>query len=218
MPQRHQNHTADLLQRVEEEQKCIEHRCAFLAQLQAIQERHIQGIERLAVQEDSHCIQHLRTAEVQACLWEGHLRRQLPQLEVQCRHEFVAWIRLKWACAVTASPINPTWQPASPYTVVSTHPYNIDPRELRATIREVELLIRHPDAKEITNIKRLIVTCHNKVLLYLNQEIQQLIEEIHGQYRRLNALWEQELCLSEEGDTNPNPNTLLRSQSNKQRH
>jgi hypothetical protein len=85
--------------------------------------------------------------------------------------------------------------------MVSTHRYNIDPQDLRAIIREVKLLIRHPDAKEVTNIDRLIITCHNDVIHYLNQKLQQLIEEIHGQYGRFNALWEQELRLLEEGDT-----------------
>jgi hypothetical protein len=82
MPQQRQNHTADLLRRVEDEGKLIEHCCAFLAQLRAIQEHRIQGIERLVVQRDSCCIQCLRTAEVQECLCEGHLRHQLLCLEV----------------------------------------------------------------------------------------------------------------------------------------
>jgi hypothetical protein len=197
MPQQCQNHTANLLHCVEEECRRIKHRCALLAQLRAIQERHIHGIKRLIVQEDLCHIQRLSTAEVQACLWEGHLRHQLR------RHEFAAQIRLKWGCVVTTPPINPTWQPATLHIVVSTHQYNFHLRELRATIREVGLLIRHPEAKEVTNIDRLIVTPNNDVIHYLNQELQQLIEEIHGQYGRLNALWEQELHLSEEGDTNP---------------
>jgi hypothetical protein len=67
---------------MEEERRRIKHCCTFLTQLRAIQERSIQDIEWLAVQGDWHRIQCLRTAKVQACLWEGHLRRQLPQLKV----------------------------------------------------------------------------------------------------------------------------------------
>jgi hypothetical protein len=93
----------------------------------------------------------------------------------------MAYDSLKWACIVTTTPINPTSQPTTPHTLESTHRYNIDPRDLRATIREVELLIRHPDAKEITNINRLIVTRPNNVTLqHLNLELQRLREELHG--------------------------------------
>ena len=55
-----------------------------------------------------------------------------------------------------------------------THRFNIDLQKLRATIREVEHLIRHPDTKEATNIDQLIVimTRHNNVIHYLNLELQ----------------------------------------------
>jgi hypothetical protein len=101
----------------------------------------------------------------------GHLCRQLPRLKFQCKNKFVAYVHLKLTCSVTTPPINPMWQPATPHTVVSTHRYKIDPRELQATIRKVELLIKHPDAKDLTNINRLIVTHHNDALHYLNQDL-----------------------------------------------
>jgi hypothetical protein len=48
----------------------------------------------------------------------------------------------------------------------TTHLINIDQRELRATTREVELLIWHPDAQEITNIDCLQVTHHHNDVIY----------------------------------------------------
>jgi hypothetical protein len=83
MPRCQQENTADVLSRTQTQRIHLEHRCALLAQLQAIQECCLQGIKRLAVQGDSRRIQRLCTAEVEVCLWEGHLHRHLPILEVQ---------------------------------------------------------------------------------------------------------------------------------------
>ncbi len=111
----------------------------------------------------------------------------------------MAWIQLKWSCIVTTLPIDPTWQPATQPTVPLLNRTSINPRELRATIKAVELLIRCPDHEEVTTIECLQIRRHNEVIYYLTLELRRLIEELHGQYRRLNKLIEQELRLTQTG-------------------